>query len=68
MPGALRPDTGARLNATIGEFERTNGAEMAIVVIRSLDGRSIEEGVVRLFELCVPARRTRTATWSGSRV
>ena len=40
-----------RLNATIGEFERTNGAEMAVVVIRSLDGLSIEEAAVKLFEL-----------------
>ena len=51
MPGTLRADTIARLNATIGEFERTNGAEMAVVVIRSLDGLSIEEAAVKLFEL-----------------
>ena len=50
MPGALRPDTIARLNATIAEFERTHGAEMAVVVVRSLDGLSIEETGVRLFE------------------
>ena len=34
MPGTLRPDTVARLNSTIGEFSRTNGAEMAVVVSR----------------------------------
>jgi uncharacterized protein len=51
MPGALRAETVARLNATIGDLERTNGAEMAVVVIRSLDGLSIEEGAVKLFEL-----------------
>ena len=51
MPGALRADTIARLNSTIGEFERTNGAEMAVVVIRSLDGLTIEEAAVKLFEL-----------------
>ena len=51
MPGTLRKDTIARLNATIGEFERTNGAEMAVVVIRSLDGLTIEEAAVELFEL-----------------
>jgi uncharacterized protein len=39
------------LNAAIGEFERTNGAEMAVVVIRSLDGLSIDEAAVKLFEL-----------------
>ena len=51
MAGALRADTIARLNSTIGEFERTNGAEMAVVVIRSLDGLTIEEAAVKLFEL-----------------
>jgi uncharacterized protein len=51
MSGTLRADTIERLNSTIGEFERTNGAEMAVVVIRSLDGLSIEETAVKLFEL-----------------
>jgi uncharacterized protein len=51
MPGALRAETIPRLNSTIGEFERTNGAEMAVVVIRSLDGLTIEEAAVKLFEL-----------------
>jgi uncharacterized protein len=51
MPGMLRADTIARLNSTIGEFERTNGAEMAVVVVRSLDGLSIDEAAVKLFEL-----------------
>src|SRR5688500_9904092 len=51
MPGMLRADTIARLNSTIGDFERTNGAEMAVVVIRSLDGLLIEEAAVKLFEL-----------------
>ncbi len=51
MPGMLRADTVERLNSTIGEFERTNGAEMAVVVITSLDGLSIEEAAVKLFDL-----------------
>jgi uncharacterized protein len=51
MPGLLRADTIARLNSTIGDFERMNGAEMAVVVIRSLDGLSIEEAAVKLFDL-----------------
>ena len=49
--GVLRPDTVARLNATIGEAERTSGVEMAVVAIRSLDGLSVEEAAVKLFEL-----------------
>jgi uncharacterized protein len=48
--GTLRPETIARLNASIGEAERTHGIEMAVVVIRSLDGLSIEEAAVELFE------------------
>jgi uncharacterized protein len=51
MPGALRPDTVAQLNSTISEFERTTGGEMAVVVIKSLDGLPIEETAVKLFEL-----------------
>ena len=38
MAGALRPDTIARLNQSIGDVERTHGIEMAVVVVRSLDG------------------------------
>lgn len=51
VAGALRADTVARLNSSIGEFERTTGIEMAVVVIRSLDGASIEESAARLFEM-----------------
>jgi uncharacterized protein len=51
MPGKLRAETIARLNSTIGDLERTTGAEMAVVVIGSLDGLSIEEAAVRLFDL-----------------
>lgn len=51
MPGALRADTIARLNETIGAFERTTGIEMAVVVMQSLDGGSIEEAAADLFAL-----------------
>ena len=51
MTGTLRADTIAQLNSTISEFERTTGGEMAVVVIKSLDGLSIEETAVKLFEL-----------------
>jgi uncharacterized protein len=51
MPRALRAETVAQLNTTIGELERTNGAELAVVVVSSLDGLSVEEAAVRLFEL-----------------
>ena len=51
VPGMLRADTIARLNSTIGDFNRMTGGEMAVVVIGSLDGLSIEEAGVRLFSL-----------------
>src|SRR5687767_1747573 len=59
MPGTLRAETIARRNATIGQFERTNGAEMAVVVIRSLDGLSIEEAAVKLFDLWTIGKKSR---------
>jgi uncharacterized protein len=49
-PGALRPETVARLNSRIAEVEQTNGVEVAVVVIRSLDGLSVEDAGVKLFE------------------
>jgi uncharacterized protein len=49
--GALRPDTVAQLNTAISAFEQATGAEMAVVVIRSLDGMSVEEAAVKLFQL-----------------
>jgi len=59
MPGILRPDTIARLNSTIGEFQRTTGSEMAVVVLRSLDGLSIEETAVKLFQLWGIGKKSR---------
>ena len=51
MPGVLRAETVARLNATIGDLERTTTAEMAVVVVNSLEGLSVEEAAVKLFQL-----------------
>jgi uncharacterized protein len=51
MPSALRAETVAQVNAWIGEFERTTGGEMAVVVISSLDGLSVEEAAEKLFNL-----------------
>ena len=51
MPGMLRAETIARLNSTISDLERTTGTEMAVVVIGSLDGLSIDEAAVQLFDL-----------------
>jgi uncharacterized protein len=51
MAGALRPGTIAQLNQMIGEVERTRGIEMAVVVIRSLDGLTVEDAAEKLFKL-----------------
>ena len=59
MPGALRADTIAQLNSTISDFERTTGGEMAVVVIGSLDGLSIEEAAVKLFNLWGIGKKTK---------
>ena len=41
----------ALLNERAAAFERDTGGEIAIVVIRSLDGLSIEEAAVKLFQM-----------------
>ena len=51
LPKALRPDTVSRLNAIIDEMEKATGAEMAVVVVRSLDGLSVDDAASRLFDL-----------------
>jgi len=47
---ALRVDTVAKLNLLIGELARTTGVEMAVVVVTSLDGQSVEEYAAKLFQ------------------
>ena len=51
MPRVLRADTVARLNQAIATTEKSHGIEMAVVVIQSLDGLSVEEAALELFEL-----------------
>ena len=51
MPRALAPATVAQLNAMIDELERTTGAELAVVVVASLDGQSVEEFAEKLFKM-----------------
>jgi len=51
MAGALRPETIAQLNQMIGEVERTRGIEMAVVVVRSLDGLTVEDAAEKLFRM-----------------
>jgi uncharacterized protein len=47
----LDPNIVAQLNAHASAFERDTSSEIAIVVIRSLDGLSIEEAAAKLFEM-----------------
>src|ERR1051325_5504839 len=51
MAGALKPETIAQLNRMIGEVEKTRGIEMAVVVVRSLDGLTVEDAAEKLFKL-----------------
>jgi uncharacterized protein len=51
LTGTLRPDTVSRLNATLGALEKDTGIEMAVVVMQSLDGASIEEAAAKLFAM-----------------
>ena len=50
MAGGLRPETVARLNSTIGDLERTTGRNGG-GGHQSLDGLSVEEAAVKLFQL-----------------
>ena len=49
--GALRADTIATLNRALGAAEREHGIEVVVVVIRSLDGSSVEDVAEKLFKL-----------------
>jgi uncharacterized protein len=49
-PGALRPETLTRLNELLSALERDTRAEVAVAVVATLDGLSVEEYAVRLFE------------------
>jgi hypothetical protein len=51
VPRALDAATVTQLNAMIDELERTTGAELAVVVVASLDGQSVEEFAEKLFKL-----------------
>jgi uncharacterized protein len=51
VAGALQPGTVQYLNQKINETEQANGVEMAVVVIRSLDGLTIEDAAEKLFKL-----------------
>ena len=50
VAGGLRADTIATLNQMLGGLARASGVEMAVVVVRSLDGESVEDYAVKLFE------------------
>jgi uncharacterized protein len=49
--GTLSPQSVTQLNQRIAAFEHDTGSEMAVVVIRSLDGLSIEEASEKLFQM-----------------
>ena len=49
--GTLDPKIIAQLNERAAAFERDTSGEIAVVVIRSLDGLTIEDAAVKLFEM-----------------
>jgi uncharacterized protein len=57
--GTLNPQIIALLNEKAATFERETGSEIAIVVIRSLDGLSIEEAAEKLFKMWGIGKRPR---------
>jgi uncharacterized protein len=48
--GILSEDTTSQLTSLIDEVKRSTGAEIAVVTVSSLDGMTVEEYAVRLFE------------------
>ena len=55
----LDPKTVALLNERAAAFERDTTSEIAIVVIRSLDGVTIEEAAVKLFQMWGIGKKNR---------
>jgi uncharacterized protein len=48
--GLLKPETRAQLEARLAQLEKDTTAEVAVVTVKSLEGDSIEDYAVRLFE------------------
>ena len=48
--GILSEDTTFQISGLIDEVQRSTGAEIAVVTVSSLDGMTVEEYAVRLFE------------------
>jgi uncharacterized protein len=57
--GTLDPTIVAQLNARAAAFERDTTSEIAIVVIRSLDGLTIEDAAVKLFQMWGIGKKNR---------
>lgn len=57
--GTLSPDIITLLNNEAAKFERETGGELAVVIIRSLDGLSIEEAAEKLFKMWGIGKKNR---------
>lgn len=57
--GTLNPQIVALLNERAAKFERESGGEIAIVVIRSLDGLTIESASEKLFQMWGIGKKNR---------
>ena len=51
LAGVIAADTKARLEALCYEVEQKAGAQMAVVTVHSLDGESVEDYAVNLYQL-----------------
>lgn len=50
VAGVLDPTTVGRINAVAGDVERKTGAQIAVVTVKSLDGRPVEDYAVDLYK------------------
>lgn len=50
LAGVVDPNTAAQINAMCGDVERKTGAQIALVTVKSLDGQSVQEYAVDLFQ------------------
>lgn len=57
--GALSAVTVASLNEKLGQLERDTGAEVGVAVVSSLDGLTVEEYAMKLFEAWAIGKRGR---------
>ena len=66
LANIVAPDAKARLEALCFELEQKTGAQMAIVTVRSLDGRDVDQYGNDLFSSSASATKKIIAAFSSS--